>query len=355
MKKHLYGACCLLLAQAAYGSHRQIESDHAFGANLRSTPISAPVTTSSLPTHMYYLNWLPAQETQPIVAPTKSENTYVFPINETAVAPHAPPYAPPYAAPVQRPQEAVTPLLHTTTGRSCIYPIASYVTPGPCDNAQTVAPPLQYVHLAPLPYQASKTPLTTNPPMPSVPVRTTTTTTTPATSPHLPIERTPPITHTTSALPLPVIEEEKSLKRGRVNTRAPRTPAGDENKPRKRGRKNAETPHPNQALLQADELFKKGTRFLESKEESDLLEAVKAFRESAQMHPSHEWDGCLGMAQACLALDYPHQVIKHLTLISKSAACPSGIKEEALRLSLKMNARLLSQDNHQKSDAGYKK
>ena len=331
MKKHLYGACCLLLAQAAYGSHRQIESDHAFGASLRAAQVSAPVTPASLPTHMYYLNWPPAQETPPIAAPTKSENTYVFPINETAVSPHAPPYAP-YAAPAQPPQEAVTPLLHTTTGRSYIYPIASYVTPGPCDNAQTVAPPLQYVHRAPLPYQASKTPLTTTPPMPSVPVRTPTTT-----------------------LPLPAIEEEKSLNRGRVNTHTPRTPVGDENKPRKRGRKNVEKPHPNHAIAQADELFNKGTRFLESKEESDLLEAVKAFRESAQMHPSHEWDGCLGMAQACLALDYPHQVIKHLTLISKSAACPSGIKEEALRLSLKMNARLLSQDNRQNSDAGYKK
>ncbi|MBA4118391.1 MAG: hypothetical protein C0514_05815 [Candidatus Puniceispirillum sp.] len=345
MKKHLYGACCLLLAQAAYGSHQQLENDHTFGASLRAAQVRAPITTRSLPAHMYYLNWPPAQETQPAAAPAKSENTYVFPINEAAVAPHAPSHTP-YTAPAQRPQEAVIPLL-----RNYLYPIASYAAPGPCDNAQTVAPPLQYAPRAPILYPAIETPLTTPPPMPSAPVRTPITTP----SPHLPIERTLPITQTTSTLPLPVIEEEKSLKRGRINTHGPRTPVRDENKPRKRGRKNVETPHQNQALIQADELFKKGTRFLESKEESDLLEAVKAFRESAQKHPSHEWDGCLGMARACLALNYPHQVIKQLTLISKSAACPSGIKEEALRLSLRMNARLLSPDSRQNSDAGHKK
>ncbi|MCA0369779.1 MAG: hypothetical protein LCH26_01575 [Proteobacteria bacterium] len=105
----------------------------------------------------------------------------------------------------------------------------------------------------------------------------------------------------------------------------------------------------------ARSLFLKGTRFLDSGYKSDLLEAIKAFKACRDGHPSHVWDGCLGIAKAHLALDNRQKLLKHLKKIELNADCPLDIKVGALRLSVQLNARLLAAAHSQKANALRKK
>ncbi|MBA4118389.1 MAG: hypothetical protein C0514_05805 [Candidatus Puniceispirillum sp.] len=280
-----------------------------------------------------YLDLPPTQTAQPLVAPRMGETTHLFPINDAVQEPYGT-SSTLQAAPMPLQQEAFGAPFPSSAAHNYLY-----LVPEPFHNTQAPChPPLSF----------ERPPVYNTMPEPPTPTSQTQ-------APYLLIESTMPAMQAPVSASLPPMTALESLIFTPSSNEQLHTIHAQGEANREGAQTDGEKHKPILTHEGARALFLKGTRFLDSGHKSDLLEAIKVFRACRDGHPSHVWDGCLGIAKAHLALDNRQKLLKHLKKIELNTTCPLDIKAGALRLSVRLNARILAATHSQKANALRKK